>query len=92
MTYVCLSDFYLGRTIHIIQLCIQRCIIIVYNVKHVNGETVCSFNAAVLLCVGDSIFVVIIYNSVIFLDRSSFEDVLLYFSSFGPSRLARGVV
>jgi hypothetical protein len=47
-------------TIHIIQLCIQRCIIIVDNVKHVNGETVCSLNVTVLLCVGDSTFVVII--------------------------------
>jgi hypothetical protein len=36
---------------------------------------VCSFNATVLLCVGDSIFVVIISNSVIFLDRSSFEGM-----------------
>ena len=35
----------------------------------------CSFNATVLLCVGDSTFVVIIYNSVIFLDRSSYEGM-----------------
>jgi hypothetical protein len=44
-------------------------------VKHVNGETVCWLNVTVLLCVGDSTFVVIIYNSVIFLDRSSFEGM-----------------
>jgi len=92
MTYVCFSDFYLGHTIHIIQLCIQRCIIIGDNVKHVNGETVCLFNATVLLCVGDSTFVVIILISVISLIEVHLRVCVALFFYFGLSVLARGIV
>ena len=40
-----LSNFYLGRTINIIQWCIHGCFIIVDNVKPVTEPRVCSLNA-----------------------------------------------
>jgi len=48
-------------------------------VKLVSGSRVRSFNAAATPCVGDAILVVIIKISVIFLNRSSVEDVALFF-------------
>ena len=41
-----LSDFYLGRTINIIQRCIHGCFTILDNVKSVNGPRERSVNAA----------------------------------------------
>jgi len=35
--HMCLNDFYLSRTINIIQWCIQCCFVIVNNVKPLNG-------------------------------------------------------
>jgi hypothetical protein len=48
--HIYLSNFYLDRTINIIQWCIHGCFIIVDNVKPVTEPRVCSLNATEALC------------------------------------------